>query len=334
MSRRIKAAVFGAAGTAGTQIVKALVSHGIDVVGAVEVARLGEDIGVHAGVGPLGCVFEADPVAVLDRARPDIAVFAIATSLTTTFAAAKLALERGIDVLTIAEDGFYPMGADRELADQIDTLAKANGATFFATGMQDLFWQDAMTLFSTVVNDISRIHLVTIALQDGLSQAVLDSIYANRTVAEFEASAGGNAHELFEGVLTAVAADLGLTPAQYESRIEAMTTPVDHYSQASDLTIEAGRILGTRELGLMRTAEGIELTAEFQAKLGVGDEVDGSRVTVTGSNSITVHIDGMSGFENTGAIVANRVPNVLAARPGYLTVSDMPAPSHKTFPTI
>lgn len=335
MSRRIKAAVFGGAGTAGTQIIKSLISHGIDIVGAVEVAKLGVDVGVHAGMGPLGIVFEADAAAVLDRARPDIAVLAIATGLPTTFAASKLALERGCNVVTIAEDAFYPMvAADRDVADEIDALAKANGVTFFATGMQDLFWQNAMTLFSTVVNDISRIHLVTIALQDGLSHAVLDSIYANRTVAEFEASAGSNAHELFYGVLTAIAADLGLTPVGYESRVEPMITPVDHYSKASDLKIGAGRILGTREFGLLRTEEGIELAAEFQAKLGEGEEVDGSKVTIKGSNSVTVHVEGMSGFENTAAIVVNRIPDVLAARPGYLTVRDMPRPSHKTHPTI
>lgn len=192
MSRQIRAVVFGGAGTAGTQIIRSLASHGIDIVGAVEVAKLGEDIGSHAGLEPLGVVFETDAASVLDQTRPDVAVLAIATGLTATFAAAKLALERGCDVVTIAEDAFYPMtDADQALAGEIDALAKANNATFFATGMQDLFWQNAMTVFSTVVNDISRIELVTIALQDGLSQAVLDSIYANRTVAEFEADLGG-----------------------------------------------------------------------------------------------------------------------------------------------
>ncbi|MCW5950671.1 MAG: hypothetical protein KIT69_00145 [Propionibacteriaceae bacterium] len=335
MSRRITAVVFGGAGTAGTQIIKSLISHQIEIVGAVEVAQLSEDVGTHAGLEPQGVVFEADAAAVLERTKPDIAVLAIATGLSATFASAGLALERGVDVVTIAEDAFYPMtDSDRLLASEIDALAKANGATFFATGMQDLFWQNAMTVFSSVVNDISRIHLVTVALQDGLSQAVLDSIYANRTVAEFEASAGGDAHVLFDGVLAAVAADLGLTPAGYRSRIEPITTSVEHRCRASDLTIEAGRILGTRELGLLRTAEGIELVAEFQAKLGEGDEVESSRVTITGSNSVTVHVDGMSGFENTAAIVVNRIPDVLAARPGYLTVGDMPRPSHKAHPAI
>lgn len=335
MSRRIRTVVFGGAGTAGAQIIKSLVSHGLDVVGAVEVARLGEDAGIHAGLGSLDVVFEADAGAVLDRVKPDIAVLAIATGLPATFAAAGLALERGIDVVTIAEDAFYPMSAaDRALAGEIDALAKTNGVTFFATGMQDLFWQAAMTVFSTAVNDISRIHLVTIAHQDGLSQAVLDSIYANRTVAEFEASAGGDAHELFDGVLAAVAADLGLTPARYESRIEPMTTPIDHYSQASDLTVVAGRIVGTREVGVLWTEEGIELAAEFQAKLRESDEVESNRVTITGSNSMSVNINGMCGFENTAAIVVNRVPDVIAARPGFLTVRDMPRPSHKAHPAI
>jgi hypothetical protein len=170
VSRRIRAVVFGGAGTAGTQIIRSLISHGIDVVGAVEVAKLGVDVGVHAGLDPLGVVFEDDANAVLDRTQPDVAVLAIATGLTTTFASAKLALCRGCDVVTIAEDAFYPVAAaDRGLAAEIDELAKANGVTFFATGMQDLFWQNTMTMFSTVVNGISRIHLVTIALQDGLS---------------------------------------------------------------------------------------------------------------------------------------------------------------------
>jgi hypothetical protein len=329
MSRPVRVAVFGGAGTAGTQIIKSLASHGAAVVAAIEVAHLGEDVGTHAGIGPLGVAFEDDAAAALDRSVPDIAVFAIATGLAPTAAAARWAIERGVDALTIAEDAFYPTGAaDRKLAAEIDTHAKANGATFFATGMQDLFWQQAMTLFAAACNDIVRVSLTTTALQDGLSQAVLDSIYAGRTVEEFDAAAGAEAHEMFEGLLNAVAADLGLEPTRYEGRMEPMVSSVECYSEKSKLVIGAGRILGTREVGVLHTAEGVVLEAEFQAKLAEPGDADGGDVRVFGSNPMSVRFEGMSGFENTAAIVANRVLNVLAARPGYLLVQDMPRLTH------
>lgn len=333
MGSTVKAIVFGGGGSAGTQIVRTLHSHGIEIVGAVELAELG-DIGVRAGIGPLGIQFETDAAALIGRVQADVAIIAVGTTFAAILPTARLSLSHGINVVTIAEDAFYPWNESTTAAvRELDELATANGVTFFATGMQDVFWQNTAVLYSTVCRDITKLELFSMATLDGASDEVLETIYAGWTVAEFEAATADEQRELFEGPLTAIAADLGLTPSTVGTRIHPIVALADHYATLSDRHIGTGRIIGTREVTTMETAQGIPLVAEFHAKLPATGESDSSWLVISGDPGVTVRIEGMRGFANTAAIAVNRIPDVLAAEPGYLRVRDLPRPAYKTPPT-
>ena len=71
----IRVAVIGAAGRMGRQTVQAVASEkDMELVGAVDVASVGEDVGILAGRGPMGVIVAQDIRAMLRASKPDVAV--------------------------------------------------------------------------------------------------------------------------------------------------------------------------------------------------------------------------------------------------------------------
>ena len=69
----LKWSVSGACGRMGREIVKAVTdADGMEVVGAVDVVLGGEDIGVVAGISPLGVKVDSDLPSVLKRTGADV----------------------------------------------------------------------------------------------------------------------------------------------------------------------------------------------------------------------------------------------------------------------
>lgn len=327
-TRKVKAIVVGA-GSAGTQVIKSLHARGVEIVGALELTHLGADIGEHIGIGPLGVTFENDPQVLLNRVTADVAVVAVATELGSSFPIVKPILEHRVNVVTIAEDAFYPWtDADKKIAAEIDAIARANDVTFFATGMQDLFWQGGATLFSSGVRELHAIRIISKNVLDGASPEILDTIWVGKTLDEFHAREPSELKEVSTGPLSAIALALGLTTTDTSTVVEPIRAKRHLYSQASDVHVPSGRIIGTREITTVHTQEGIILSNEFQAKLGEQEgEADGISLLVEGEPNLGFTVRELSGFENTAAVAVNRIPDVLAAPAGYLTVKDLPRPA-------
>jgi len=75
MDAQIRVMVTGAAGRMGREVVKAVCSgDGLVLAGAVDVALVGQDAGIVAGIGPIGVPIRADLDAALRDSRPDVMV--------------------------------------------------------------------------------------------------------------------------------------------------------------------------------------------------------------------------------------------------------------------
>jgi 4-hydroxy-tetrahydrodipicolinate reductase len=71
----IKVLISGAAGKVGMEVVKAVAKEtDMKLVAAVDIAQVGIDAGVNAGIKPLGVQISKDLKAAINDSRPDIAV--------------------------------------------------------------------------------------------------------------------------------------------------------------------------------------------------------------------------------------------------------------------
>jgi len=71
----IKVLISGAAGKMGREVIRAVKAEkDIQIVGAVDVAQVGIDAGMDAGVGPLGVEISKDLKAEISNTRPDVVI--------------------------------------------------------------------------------------------------------------------------------------------------------------------------------------------------------------------------------------------------------------------
>lgn len=71
----IKVLVSGAAGKLGREVVKALTKENdMKLVAAVDIAQVGIDAGLDAGIGPIGFEITKDIKSAISDARPDVAI--------------------------------------------------------------------------------------------------------------------------------------------------------------------------------------------------------------------------------------------------------------------
>ena len=100
---------------------------------------------------PLGLAIDADLGALLERERPAVAIQATCSRLADAEREIAACLERGVHVISIAEEMAWPAAASPECAARLDALARSNGAAVVGTGVNPGFVLDTLVVTLTAV---------------------------------------------------------------------------------------------------------------------------------------------------------------------------------------
>ncbi|HZV11383.1 MAG TPA: Gfo/Idh/MocA family oxidoreductase, partial [Novosphingobium sp.] len=132
-------AVLVGVGFMGRLTARYMIENGIHIVGVVSrTSSQGEDIGTLAGLPvPAGVAVTNDLAAILARGGVDIVVVTTSSDLESLSPIAELSLSHGVNVATISEEAFFP-GTAGVIGQALNAVARANGATLAATGVQDI----------------------------------------------------------------------------------------------------------------------------------------------------------------------------------------------------
>jgi len=120
-----------------------------------------------------------------------------------------------------------------------------------------------------------------------------------------------------------IAAGLGWKLDRVDETIDAAIAPRD--LDTEHLRIPAGATAGIRQHA--RGYRGDDLLVSLDLQMFVGADTPRDHVAIEGTPSIdmTVH-GGIAGDVATAALVVNSLPALLTARPGFLTMLDVPLP--------
>src|SRR5690349_19072529 len=136
-------------GFVAQEITKLIVRRGWTIAAALNRSgpKVGQDLGVIAGLGELGVAvqdFETADYAAIDA---DIALVAGPDSPEDAFVIYEPLLSRGIDVLTCGSRMYDPYLMHPDVAKRIDSLAQEHGATFTGGGLWDMtrIWAGLLT---------------------------------------------------------------------------------------------------------------------------------------------------------------------------------------------
>ncbi len=340
--RRIKAIVYGV-GIMGKLAAKYMVEKGVDVVGAIDENRdiVGKDLGEVAGLGhPLNIKITDDANAVLSEQEADIAVVSIFSQMDRMYPFFKKCVENGLNVITPSEEALYPWEITPELAAKLDKLAKEHGVTVTASGGQDIFRVNMVTLLTGASHAIESI---TVKQTSDLSQsgpASAINYHLGETKDEFyqKTRQEGVPLNSLRMCLEAVIADLGLTIKKVEQSIEPIITEVDVEAKGvAGGIVKKGLVAGAVKIIDFETGQGIKFHGEQTTKVFNEEEkAEGylNEYFVEGVPCLhlKIYVNEIEAKSSMVSQIVNRIPDVINSEPGFITVEKLPKLKFRVIP--
>ncbi len=291
----------------------------------------GRDLGELAGGGPLGVAVAGDLGTALGEPA-DLLLVATTSFLGEVAADVRAGLERGLNVITTAEEAAFPWIIDAGLAGELDELARERGVSVIGVGLNPGFIFDALLLTASgIAWDVRGIDIRRVVDVSRFSAAIQRRLGIGFTAERFaEGVAAGSitGHIGFPQSFHLAARCMGVRIDRIESGFEPLVA--DRAHDGEHLSVEPGTTAGFVQRYRAVCAGRPWMSAEFIAHVdppAAGHEPCDS-IRIDGYNAVNLAINpGCQPQLGTAAMIANMMPRLLEARPGYLTVADL-APPH------
>ena len=297
-----------------------------DLVGKSIFNALESEKGDHPEV-----IVSNDIDVLLDNSNCDIVLLATDSYTKKSFPKMKKILEKGINVISTAEEMAYPKAQEPELAVELDRIAKDNNVTILGTGINPGFIMDLLVIALTgAMTDVTHIEANRVNSLSPFGPAVMEEQGVGITVDKFNAGIEDGSlagHVGFAESVLMIADAIGIKLDKFEQQMEPIVTSVDRKSKY-------GEALKGNVAGVRMTGQGLidgEVFIDMKHPQQIEPELEGTHtgdyINIKGTPeihmAITPEIDGGIG---TIAVCVNMIPHVLNARSGLKTMIDLPVP--------
>ncbi|MER7048592.1 Gfo/Idh/MocA family oxidoreductase [Streptomyces jumonjinensis] len=321
-------------GAMGLDIIRVLHSRHANIVAGI--VRPGSDkagrhLGELAGVPGLAVPARADAERALSDARPDIVIVTVSTYLDDAqYEIFSSAVRAGANVITLAEEMLHPFATDNGLARELDALAKRHKVTVTGTGHQDAYWVNLISVLAGSTHDLGSVTGRLSWNVDDFGPTLAELQRVGTTAEEFTRWLGSAERRptFTYYALHTLAEVIGLTPlGPAETTTEPVIAQRDTHCGVLGTTIRQGRLLGYVDTDVLYTKEGVRLSISSQGKVYEEGETDYNEWNLTDSDgNPTLHLrnSDVQSAHTTCATLVNRIPDVITARPGIVTIAELP----------
>ncbi len=328
---KIKALVYGA-GTVGKDIARFMLDKGVIITDAIDVKHVGEDLGKVLGLERhLNVPIRDDADAVLAETGADIALMAVATSMETLYPHIKRCLEAGLNVITTSEEASFPWTTSPGVTAKLDRIAKENGVTVTGSGMQDIFWATIVTHLTGASQRIDSVEGQVSVNVDALGQMVADFYAVGRNLKEIQKMIDdgekfplGDEVDFLRMDLENQIAELGLTTKSFKKIVTPLTLDHEIKCHSYNKMIPAGDVIGLDITMEIETVEGIIFRGTMTGRAYDEGEVDFNEWYIHGEPEIHMRNDNPPTLLGTSSQIVNRIPDVINAPPGFVTIDQLP----------
>lgn len=332
---KIKAIVYGV-GTMGKIMTKLMVEKGVIIVGAIgHVANVGSDLGEVAGLDyPLNVKISGDAEAVLSKQNADIAVVALFTEMDKMYPHLAMCLKHGLNVITTSEEAFYPWPTAPELTAKLDKLAKRHRVTITGSGFDDGLLVNIVSMLSGASHHIESLTLREQFNADDYGPVLAEYLHVGESREEFEHWFQTHPDEagFTRPVLECQIADLGLNVKSVRQSFVPILAGSDLKARKLGRLVKQGLVSGMLEEMEIETEQGVRFRAEMIGKVYSPDEVDLSEGYIEGTPNLHLAIDQLNIGITTCTQMVNRIPDVVNAEPGFITVEKLPKLKYRAYP--
>lgn len=334
MLQKIRIAVWGLGAMGGGICRVILDKPGLELVAAVDTSpeKVGRDIAEVLDLeSRTGVTVWRDARAALASGRPDVVILATTSFVRDILDDLLTAVEAGAHVVTIAEEMADPYAQHPGLADRMHRAALSRGVCVLGTGINPGFVLDLLIIcLSGACINISKIAARRVNDLSPFGPTVMRTQGVGLSPQEFEAGLSSGAivgHVGFPESISLIARALGWKLDRIEQRKEPIISSV--LRQTKYVTVKPGHVAGCSHTasGYAGEEELIRLEHPQQVLPELAGVATGDYITVEGTPSIAMSIrPEIPGGLGTIAMAVNAVPLVMAARPGLITLADLPLP--------
>ena len=338
MSEKVKVVQYGT-GKMSVYTMRYVYEKGGEIVGAIDVNPdvIGKDIGEIIGTENKGVkvVSLEEAEKMMQETKPDIAIVTTMSLFSDVEDALMLCAKLGINAITTCEEAFYPANSNPVATKKIDEMAKQTGCTITGSGYQDIYWGQLVSSIAGSTQTIKKIKGSSSYNVEDYGIALAKAHGAGLTLEEFDKQVASvdrisdeerqeiiNKGEYLPSYMWNVngwlCEKLGLTVKSQTQKTVPQTYSEDIYSETLGMTVKAGDATGMSAVVTTETEEGITLETQCIGKVYSKDDFDKNEWTIEGEPTTTLVINRPSTVELTCASVVNRIPDVIAAKPGYL----------------
>lgn len=332
MKRKIRVAIIGGAGYVAQVCVRALLDRDAEIVLAIgNKSKLGVDVAEIAGLPAIGVPLkpQTEIDALLKETKPDVAIDCTFNEMERILPNAKACLEHGVSVIAVGVFCYYPQFSSPEIARELDAIAKANHCSFLGSSSGEV-WQILPALISSGCGSLKKITMSFHALVDDFGGLVAKGLGIGEPPEKWDQLANADEGSPWEPVVRLLARQLGLTITGYKFEQVPIPSPKDIDHEKLGFLIPKGSYLGRDEYVTVETEEGIEIVSVCHTKVADPGEMNSYEIAIEGEPNLDIKITEFCGDLQTSTIMVNRIPDMLDAPKGVITVNDLPTPTYKS----
>ena len=330
----IKIAIWGF-GAMGAGMAKMLSRKtGVDIAAVCDLHpdRVGKSVGEILNTEKwTDVIIESDIEKALSDRKIDLCLLATDSFTKGAFPKMTVIMEKGINVITTAEEMAYPRAKEPELARELDEIAKANGVTVLGTGINPGMIMDFLVVCLTgCMEEVTHIEAKRVNSLSPFGVTVMEEQGVGITLNEFNKRVAEDklaGHVGFNESINMIADAIGWKVDRFEQQMKPILTTVDRKSPYG--FAGAGNLAGINMTGqgYIDGEVKIDMIHPQQIEPEMEGTHTGDYITLRGTPpvnmAITPEVDGGVG---TIAMCVNMIPHVINAKPGLKTMIDLPVP--------
>jgi 4-hydroxy-tetrahydrodipicolinate reductase len=318
-------------GQYGTMIARLAADRGWPIVAAFNRAgpKVGQDLGRIAGLGrDLGVVVQDCERGDYATLEADVGVVTHRDLLSANMDAYRRLMNAGLNIACHGVQSYLPQSNDPDAAAEIEALALGNGVTFTGCGIWDMsrIWSGILT--AGPCTDLTSIHISSLTDPQGQANSLqqirqycisetVETFYAKGIDRNAAALAKKTIPEMVLRALgyTILESTATIEPVVYDTPVATKFVPAGYF--------EAGLCMGVRFHCRTTTAEGVVGTGLVEQRMFRPGDVEHMYWQVEGAPRTRTRVERLDSAHATAGNLFNRIPDIIAARPGVVPVYEM-----------